>query len=289
MGDVAEQRDDGKPGTEPGTDIEPASGGSAAQPPAVQPPAEPELDPEQLRQFQQFQQFQDYLRFTQAQQGNQPAPVPNGGVVSQQPPSGPPAVPPGGELVPAKRPLPKAPRWLKWLARKILGWIIAIVLLGIAATWAYNHFFPSRQDDDRPASETGGGQYHQYDSLPKSPYEAVRAIYDFVYRKDPLACTRFTDAARQQFTADLHFASCEQAVQELGKQVTDPWAYGFSIPSAGKEGTPTSPISISSCTYNPQGGPALGTFMLTQVERGQWLIIGHQPDPSPCPAAAGTR
>lgn len=38
-------------------------------------PAQPQLDPEQLRQFQQFQQFQDFLRYTEAQRqvGSRPA------------------------------------------------------------------------------------------------------------------------------------------------------------------------------------------------------------------------
>ena len=206
---------------------------------------------EEIAEYQRFKQFQQLSR--QAVAPDQP---------SYPPP-----------------PRIAAPRWLKRFGGKLLS-LLLIIIVGFKLT--YNYFFPTK--GDRPASETGGGTYHTYDIFPTSPYEAVRAIYDFIHQRDVLACTRFDDTARAQFVADLGYATCEQAISGLGQQVTDAWAYSFSIPSYGKEAKVPSPIKISSCSYDIQGGPPLGTFILTKVERGQWLITGHEKDPTPCPA-----
>ena len=231
---MAEQRDHSERADNPGPGPTPADGTpegsfdaatpprglpqpSGSQPPALpqsQPPAlpqpsdaQPALDPEQLRQFQQFQQFQDYLRFTQVQQGNQPAPSPDAGLVpaaanqatSQQASYQPatqqgwqPPVPPGppGTLAPyeePRRPRRGAPRWLKRLGGKVLGWVIVLLLIGIAATWAYRHFFPSDagKSSAQIAAE-GGGTYHTNQILTTaSPYESVRRVYDGIAQHGP--------------------------------------------------------------------------------------------------------
>ena len=154
---MAEQRDDGKPGS----DIEPAGSNAPAAPPppgtapvpvqgtpALPQPsstsAQPPADPAELEQFRQFQQFQDYLRFTQTQQGNQPAPTPDTGVVQappSQPGGRPPMIPPGYQLVPVER--RRAPKWVTWLGKKVIAWVLAFILLAVAGTWLYNHFFPN--------------------------------------------------------------------------------------------------------------------------------------------------
>src|SRR5699024_8843842 len=77
----------------------------------VQPPSQPDgIDPDTYRQFQQFQQFQEFQRFQQLQQygGNEPVPQPSTG----------------------RR--PRAPKWLRWLVRKLLSWLIFVLLTIIA-------------------------------------------------------------------------------------------------------------------------------------------------------------
>ncbi len=278
---MAEQRDDGKPDTEPGTAIEPASGSEAAPP--------PELDPEQLRQFQQFQQFQDYLRFTQAQQGNQPAPPPGGPMVPAQSPLPVPQQP--GQLVTTERPRRRAPRWLAWIGKKVLGWVVAIVLLGIAGTLLYNHFFPSdagKTSED--LAREGGGTFHSNRILSTSPYEAVREVYDAVAQNlVPQACGRMRDDVQQKFAQDLGYADCQVAVHALSAKVTSKNDYAESMPSYVSEPIPGDTFTISSCKFGIRGGPALGAFTVAKVEKGQWLIVAHVTEPNPCPTPTPTR
>ena len=255
--------------------------------------AHPQLDPEQLRQFQQFQQFQDYLRFTEAQRQN-------GQLVPGQ--SGPPAPPPGGPVqvtappqLPAPRPRIRAPRWAKRLAGKLLSAFLFLLVLLIAGKLAYDYFFPS-QDDNRPASETGGGTYHTNKILSTQPYEAVRTVYDAIAQKDPnpedmatRACGRFREDIQQKFATDMGFADCRQAVFALHAQVTDINAYAESIPSyVSDQGGDT--VRVDSCSFSISGGPALGVFVVTKVEKGQWLVTGHEPGPATCrpPSASPT-
>jgi hypothetical protein len=287
MGDVVEQRGDECPAgdDEPGKEIE---RGQPAQPAQQQP-----LDEEQLRQFQQFQQFQDYLKLSEAQQQA------GGQLVSQQPrppvphqtgqPT-PPGLPPG-ELVPAGPPRLKVPGWLKWLGRKILGWVVLLVILGLAAAWLLHHYFPSNANDNRPAAETGGGTYHTNQLLSKNPYEAVRAVYDAIGKNNPdpksmvdKACGPMREDAQQAFARDLNFQDCAQAVLALHAKVTNLNAYIESIPSYISEPSPGNTVTISSCAFGVRGGPALGAFTVTQVENGQWLITDHTNEPDPCPA-----
>ncbi len=300
---MAEQRDDGKPGS----DIEPA--GSTAPTPAGGTPApgqgssalpqpsgggaQPPMDPDQLEQFRQFQQFQDYLRFTQTQQGNQPAPLPNTGVVQapptpQQGGAQPPMIPPGYELVPTER--RRAPRWLSWLGKKVIAWVLAIVILGVAGTWLYNHFFPNDSGKtSAQLAQEGGGKYQTNHILSTSPYEAVREVYDAVAQNlVPQACGRMDEPIQQKFAQDLGYADCQVAVHELNRKVTNKNKYAESMPSSVSEPYPGDRFTISSCEFGIEGGPALGAFTVAKVPKGQWLIVAHTNEPTPCPAAPPT-
>ncbi|WP_442876169.1 hypothetical protein [Amycolatopsis sp. NBC_01480] len=281
-----------QPGAQP-----PALPQPSAQPPALPQPSEgqPALDPEQLRQFQQFQQFQDYLRFTQAQQGNQPAPAPDAGLVAvgAQPPATQPGwqppVPPGppGALAPyeqPRRPRRGAPRWLKRLGGKVLGWLIVILLIAIAATWAYRHFFPS--DEGKSSAQIaaeGGGTYHTNHIYSTNPYEAVRFVYHNIAQGlvDD-ACGRFREDVQTKFAKDVGQPDCRVAVQALHKQVTNMNDYAESLPSYVSGPPPADVTTIDSCDYAVVGGPALGVFQVTKVDKGQWLITGHSPGPEKC-------
>jgi hypothetical protein len=282
---VAEQRDDGKPGS----DIEPAG----SNPPASQPP----MDPAQLEQFRQFQQFQDYLKFTQSQQGNQPAPPPDAGMV-QAPPSQPatqdsgagrpPVIPPGYQLVPTER--RRAPKWVSWLGKKVIAWALAIVILGLAGTWLYNHFFPNDSGKtSAQLAQEGGGKYQTNHILSTSPYEAVREVYDAVAQNlVPQACGRMDEPIQQKFAQDLGYADCQVAVHELNRKVTNKNKYAESMPSSVSEPYPGDRFTISSCKFGIEGGPALGAFTVAKVPKGQWLIVEHTNEPTPCPAAPPT-
>lgn len=271
-----------------------------ARPQPSPPPAEsasPDLDAEQLRQFRQFQQFQDFLRFSETHGQNGASAMPGGHLVPGQ--GGPPAPPPGGPLQLASPPRPpgprlkiRAPRWLRRLAGKLLSAFLLLVVLLIVGRLAYNHFFPS-QDENLPASVTGGGTYHANKILSTEPYEAVRTVYDAIAQKDPnpedmvaRACGRFREDIQQKFAVDLGFRDCHEAVLALHAQVTNVNDYAESIPShvSGQQGDT---VRVDSCAFPVSGGPALGVFTVTLVEKGQWLITGHEPGPTTCPPLPG--
>ena len=279
---MAEQRDDGKPGSdiEPAGPNAPAASGGSTQPP---------IDAAELEQFRQFQQFQDYLRFTQAQQGNQPAPPPDAGLV-QAPPSQPPVPPPGYDLVPSERRRRPAPRWLTWLGKKVIAWVLAIVILGVAGTWLYNHYFPNDSGKtSAQLAQEGGGKYQTNHILSTSPYEAVREVYDAVAQNlVPQACGRMDEPIQQKFAQDLGYADCQVAVHELNRKVTSKNDYAESMPSYVSEPLPGDRFTISSCRFGIKGGPALGAFTVAKVPKGQWLIVEHTNEPTPCPAAPPT-
>lgn len=263
------------------------------------------IDAEQLRQFQQFQQFQEFLRFQEAHGGRPDATQQAGGMVPAQPlqpapriyenqpqpqqnQSVAPPAPPPGELEPRQRPRIKAPRWLKKLGGKVLSAVIFFVLLGIGVTMAYNHFFGTADEEDRPAAETGGGTYRTNQILSVNPYEAVRAVYDAVAQNlVPQACGRFAEAQQQEFAQNLEFPDCEQAVRALNVDVTDVNTYAESVPSYTSDPIKGEIITIDSCQFPIEGGPALGEFTLTKVEKGQWLITGHRAGPRECPSGPG--
>lgn len=284
-GGVAEQRPGEQP-DEPGGEV------ARAQ------PAQPELDAEQLRQFQQFQQFQDFLRYTEAQRQNgeheQASPggqllPPGGQLVPGQ--GAPPAPPPGGPLqvaapsnLPAPRPKIRAPRWAKRLAGKLLSAFLFFLVLAIAGKLVYDHFFPSL-DNNRPAAEIGGGTYHANKILSTQPYEAVRKVYAQIAQDRPdLACGYFDIPVQQKFATNLGYADCQQAVHSLKAQVKNVNEYAESIPSNDSDQQGDT-VRIDSCSFSVGGGPALGVFTVTKVEKGQWLITGHEPGPTTCVTA----
>jgi len=293
MGRVAD-REDQRPGgdTPPGgipAPGEPVSG-EPASPAGTEPGATPPMDAEQLRQFQQFQQFQEFLRFNEAQQQGATM-VPSQPRQPAQAPHGPPPVPPpGGELV-ARPPGPKAPKWMRKLGGKALSALIFFLLLGLGLTWAYNHFFGTGDDDATTEEfvEGGGGTYRTNQILSTNPYEAVRTVYDAVAQNlVPQGCGRFAETQQQEFAQNLGFADCKVAVESLHGQVGSVNDYAESVPSYTSKPIEGDTITIDSCQFPIDGGPALGVFTATKVEKGQWLITGHQPGPRDCPAPSST-
>jgi type II secretory pathway pseudopilin PulG len=192
----------------------------------------------------------------------------------------------------AERRRRKAPRWARWIGRKVLGWLIAILLLAIAATVAYRHFFPS--DDAQTSAEVaahGGGTYHTNQILANSPHGAVHAIYDLIGKpiSDPekraeLVCGSMTAEAQVRFASDLGFPDCRQATIDLHAQVQPAQLnqYIYAVPAAATDPLGTH-VTIYSCWYTISGGPSLGTFVVEKREKGQWLIVGHEKDPAACP------
>ncbi|TNC28809.1 hypothetical protein FG385_05245 [Amycolatopsis alkalitolerans] len=241
-------------------------------------PAPPQLDPEQLRQFQQFQQFQDYLRFTEAQKQN--------GQLVHTEPGGPPVPPPPqGGLVqapePPRRPPIRMPRFAKRILASVLSALIFLAVLGIAGKLLYDHFFPA-QDDNKPASETGGGTYHANKILSAQPYEAVRKVYqEIAIGRPDLACGQLDSPTQDKFARDVGAADCQQAVLDLKTKVTNVNDYAESISPQQYDPTATT-ITINSCDFSITGGPALGVFTVEKQPLNQWLITGHAPGPRNC-------
>lgn len=278
MGHVAEQRPDGRhdPEHQAGAEMQPAQRAAPQHP-----------DPEQLRQFEQFQQFQEFLRFQEAQRHagtdlahgapHQPVPTATQQLVPQPPPRA-----------------TRVPGWLRWLGKKLLGWLIFFILLAIALTWAYNYFIGGDNDNSsESAAKLGGGTYKTNELLSKEPHEAVRGVYDAIAQTDPStdkplvadACGRFDNDSRQaqqRFAENLGYGDCMQAVLGLHAKVTDINDYAESIHPRRYDPNATS-LRIDSCDFDVKGGPALGVFTVTQVELGQWLITGHEPGPATCP------
>ncbi|NIJ14249.1 hypothetical protein FHU38_004593 [Saccharomonospora amisosensis] len=268
---MAEQRSDGRHDPEPraGAEVGPAEEAAPQH-----------ADQEQLRQFEQFQQFQEFLRFQEAQRqagteltrGGQPQPVPT---VTR-------------DLVPAPPSTgSKVPGWLRWLGKKLLGWLIFFILLAIALTWAYNYFLGGGDDNSsESAAKMGGGTYKTNELFSKEPYAAVRQLYSKIAEgRADLACGYFDNerrAVQQRFAQDLGYRDCQEAVNELSKQVTHVTNYSRSIHPRRYDANATS-LRIDSCDFDVEGGPALGVFTVTQVELGQWLITGHEPGPATCP------
>lgn len=295
-----------------GTEIQPAA---AATPDPAGPVDEEQL--RQFRQFQQFQEFQEFLKFQEAQQGGHGQ---GGAVVPGTPPAQyPPAPYPGSQVTaapagghaaplpaaapdrlpePTQRPRRRPPRWLTWLGKKLLGWLVAFLLLALAATWAYNHFFGTA-DSDQTTEEYargGGGSYHATELLADTPYAAVRSVYDAIAQADPdtglpdadKACGRFDEATQQRFADNVGSADCREAVNALHEQVTHVNDYAESVYPRGYLPTSTTE-RIDSCSFTISGGPALGVFTVEKVEHDQWLITGHAAGPETCPGQAPSR
>jgi hypothetical protein len=196
-----------------------------------------------------------------------------------------------------RRPRRGAPRWLKRLGGKVLGWVVVLLLIGIAATWAYRHFFPS--DAGKTSAQIaaeGGGTYHTNQILTTaSPYESVRRVYDGIAQHGPgqrsmvdHVCGLFDQASQQKFATDLGYPSCAAAVPGIhDKMDKSPGSVNGYAESIDKHSgwPPGDTVQVNSCDFTITGGPALGDFTVKQVDKGQWLITGHSPGPEKCPPA----
>lgn len=269
MGYVTEQGQHGQqtpgendPGeNDPGSQLQPHQ----PTPPAQQPQP---IDTDTYRQFQQFQEFQQFQRFQELQHSGEYSPIP------QQPP---------GRRI-------RAPRWLRWLAKKLLTWLIFAVLTILALYLLFDYMFGTDKADQSPAADDGGGTYHDTVLLKTKPYEAVRSVYDAIAqgKTQHFSCGRFKGDARQTFARNLGYPNCAQAAQQLHDRVDDANDYAESIPSSPSKPIKGETVTISSCDFDITGGPALGTFTLTEIEHGQWIITGHEKGPERCPETSVT-
>nr|WP_324604555.1 hypothetical protein [Saccharomonospora iraqiensis] len=317
-GDTAGSADpDGRSGADPAALVPRENAGPAGVEPAGVEPSgvEPSgvgpagVDADRLREFEQFRRFQEFQRFEEFQRatgaGDVPgagAPVPAGThptgtdlspggttTVGTAPPAGPPAPPPDpgqGRL----RTL-RVPKWLRWLGRKVLAWLIFFLLLALFVTWLLNQLFGS--DEEGMSTEelagSGGGTYRTDQLLATEPHEAVRKVYHHIAQnRVDFACGYFDNDAgiQQRFAENLGRADCREAVHALHGEVSHVNDYAESVfprwydPEAHR-------VRIDSCDFDIAGGPALGVFTVTRVELGQWLITNHQPGPRTCPRPGG--
>lgn len=292
MGYVAEQREHGEAPSGGQQDTTP-DGASELEQHTAGEPGPPGIDSDQLRQFQQFQQFQEFQRYQQLQHrpGHHPAAPPPQQQSPQLPQQQP--QPPQSPQSPRRRRL-RAPRLVRWLLKKVLAWLIAVIVVVLLLNWVttsvlgvsvLDSLFGS-DDEEQPAAETGGGTYHTNTILKKDPYAAVRGVYDMIAKdvKEPLqTCGRFDRKTRQVFATHLGYDDCAEAVRQLQSQVTDANAYAESVSRRSQSSHNDDTVRISSCDFDISGGPALGTFTVHQVDRGQWLITGHSTGPRQCP------
>jgi hypothetical protein len=209
-----------------------------------QPAAPAEIDPEQVRQFQQFQQFQELMR----QQGGMP-------------------------LVPS----PPKPLWKKALTSKAVRKFALFAIFALLLYIAYDYYFGSN-NEDLPASMTGGGKTDTNLVLDTNPYETVRKVYHHIAQNVPQqACGRFTTDAARQFANDFNAADCAAAVSALHKEVTGRNGYA-EVDFRGKMGqTPDAGVvEISSCELGVSNGPRLGVFTVNRIQKDQWIITAHR-------------
>jgi hypothetical protein len=228
-------------------------------PPAVRPQGEPvpaprmqepaPLDPEQVRQFQQFQQFQELMR----RQGDALVPLPP----------------------PTRRPV-----WKRLLGSRLVRRLALLLVVVLGLFFAYDYYFGS-DNDNRPASETGGGTNRTNDIQEHAPKRTVRQVYSHVAQDDPpFVCGQFEGGAERQFAANFGAASCEEAVHQLFAQIdkTQPgWRNTYAEPFSGAE-LAEDPVSgravVSSCPLTVS--PRLGEFTLRRIEGNRWVITGHR-------------
>jgi hypothetical protein len=225
-----------------------------AGPPAVRPPSEPapappSIDPEAVRQFQQFQQFQELIR--------------------HQPPGAPvPYFPP---------PPPPKPLWQKFLGSKLVRRLILLAIIVVLASYAYDRFFGSK-DDDLPASVTGGGKTDTNLVLDTNPYETVRKVYHHIAQNVPeQACGRFTEEGARAFAAANGADDCAHAVAGLHAKVTNRNGYAEPDFHGKMGGVPVEDtIAISSCDLTVTSGPRLGAFTVHRIAKDQWIITDYR-------------
>jgi hypothetical protein len=299
MADVAENEPPAQPQGPPPP--EPGSGGLPALPAGSSPePMPPGMDAEEYRRFQEFQRFQDYQRFTQGQQPQQPVQGQQPGGLAPLQPGQP--TPYGIEhhlngmqqqlaqltekQVQAER-LNNPPIWQKILRNKWLHRLIWLVIIIVLATWGVPkliHYYLGGGDSDS-AGTNASLPLPKEDSgeLPEHAHDAVYDVYMFIASDHPdEACFIFNKAAQQQFAQSVGATTCETAITKLHSQLTD--AEGYNNTSLSQlpavEGTT---IVVSSCDFDVSGGPRLGTFTVTEQNKG-WEITDYAAGPDPCPA-----
>lgn len=269
---MVERPEDVSPDDEEPDDRQPGSAVERARPSQ---PAPPDFDAEQLRQFQEFQRYQEFLRLQETQGGKQ---LPPG------------AAAPGseGKASEGKR---RRPWWLLLVLNKYFRRLIYLGLALLVASLAYDYSFGGDDSEDRPAAETGGGTYHTNQILSTDPQEAVRKVYRGVGNNNAeQACGRFEDSVQQEFAENFGADNCGQAIAQLHGDVENLTDYVEpDFPPESNAAPFTGTARISSCAMDVTDGPRLGLFSLTEVEKGQWLITGHEAEADPCPAPATTR
>lgn len=189
------------------------------------------------------------------------------------------------------------PLWKKILRSKWLHMAVALLVVAGLATWAYQHFFGSSDDNTQagqPASTQQARQVEGADGAKQAVadvYIAAANIHDAMAEGDTAdadqsanqACLEFDDNAVKQFAADLRATDCTQALKALA--VTDSDAYRSVELRALPEPTGAT-ATISSCSFDVTGGPRLGTFTLSRASTGKWIVTGHRNQPCGATASA---
>jgi hypothetical protein len=257
-----------------------------------QPPAG--VDPETFRQFQEFQRFQQFQRFTQATPQAAPPWTAEGGNLEP--------VPPGpdvhGHLAAVRTQLQQLqdsqakieratnpPLWRKILRSTPLRWAVGLLVLILIAIWGVpaliQHYVGGggtpTNNAGKPTSIQDSGQ------LPGAPYDAIADVY--LFPAEGLApdksCLLFSAGAAKSFAQAFGTSSCPAAFINIAGQITDKDTYSDPDMSMLPVATGTT-ITVSSCDFDVEGGPRLGTFTVTRVAKG-WQITSYQAQQA-CPA-----
>lgn len=270
-------------------------GGTEPDRPQPDSPATP--TPEQLREFEEFRRFQEFQRW---QRDGSASPAPSTG--QQQPPAAP------GEHAGVQTELAgmreqlsaltestsrveratNPPLWKRALRSGWMRWLAGLVVVLVAASLAYNHFFPSDDASGNPAANHPGNQQDvQQRSGGESPKEAVAQIYRDIgsaaespadaagYGKNS-CLLYFTDQAARKFGHQLGATDCVSAFGKV--RVANTAAYqDVSLAALPMPPANTRTVTIDSCKIGVSGGPRLGTFTLTKNDGDKWLITDVAP------------
>jgi hypothetical protein len=115
----------------------------------------------------------------------------------------------------------------------------------------------------RPAQATAG-----------DPYLAVSYVYRAIANGSATGCALFSPTAAQQFAENFGAPDCPSAIDKLHTRVTSAIDYA-STGQRSPEVYLGDTMTISSCEIKPEGGPALGRFIL-QRTNDKWYITGHE-------------
>ncbi|HEY4460343.1 MAG TPA: hypothetical protein VGN81_38895 [Pseudonocardiaceae bacterium] len=123
----------------------------------------------------------------------------------------------------------------------------------------------------KPTSIQQSGQ------LPATPYDAVAVIYLFPAEgiAPDKSCLIFTASAAKSFGQAFGASSCAAAFTKIASQITDKDAYSEPDTSRLPSNPTGNTITVDSCDLGVTGGPRLGTFTVTHLEKG-WQITGYQ-------------